>query len=138
MKSNKLLSGALWAIGLAAECGLLLCLARAYTAAVWITLGFTLFAFVSQLVLWLYLWRGAGTADGVFFRMPAFMLSALYMLLQLIPCLVFPFWQASARLAVLLNAALAVVMWVLLLLSLLAKNHIAHVDGRQKDHHREL
>lgn len=138
MKNNRLLGIVLWGIGLAVECLLLLCLARSYSASVWVTFGFTLFAFISQLALWLYVWRSPLNANDSFLQMPLLMLSVWYMILQAIPCLLFAFWNAPAQIAALVNAALTVVMWVLLILSMIAKGHIEKVDGRQKNHHREL
>lgn len=138
MKNNRLLGIVLWGVGLAVECLLLLCLARTYSAAVWVTFGFTLFAFISQLALWLYVWRKPLNAEDNFLHMPLFTLSLRYMILQVIPCLLFAFWQTSARIAVLVNAAIAVVMWVLLILSMIAKGHIEKVDGRQKNHRVKL
>ena len=138
MKNNKLLGIALWGIGLAVECLLLLCLARTYSAAVWVTLGFTLFTFISQLVLWLYVWRKSLNGNDTFLHMPLFMISIWYMILQAAPCLLFAFWHPPAQIAVLANAAISVVMWVLLILSMIAKGHIEKVDSRRKDHHIEL
>lgn len=138
MKNNKLLGTALWAIGLAVECLLLLCLAKTYTAAVWVTLGFTGFVFISQLAIWLYVWRGSLNANEQFLHMPLFTISIWYMILQAAPCLLFAFWPAPAQIAVLVNAAISVVMWVLLILSMIARNHAEKVDSRQKNHYREL
>ncbi len=138
MKNNRLLGIVLWGVGLAVECLLLLCLARTYPAAVWVTFGFTLFVFLSQLVLWLSVWRKPLTAEDNFLHMPLFTLSLRYMILQAIPCLLFAFWQTAAQIAVLVNAAISVVMWVLLILSMIAKGHIEKVDGRQKNHRVKL
>lgn len=112
---NKTLGMILWLIGADVECLLLLCLARTYSAAVWITFGFTLFVFLSQLALWLYTWRSPLNAEGSFLHMPLFTLSVWYMILQAVPCVVFAVWPAPARIALLTNAALSVVMWVLLI-----------------------
>ena len=138
MKNNRLLGIAIWGIGLAVECLLLLCLARTYSAAVWITLGFTLFAFISQIVLWLYVWRNPLNSNDNFLHMPLFTLSLRYMILQVIPCVAFAFWKAPVQIVVLVNASISVVMWVLLILSMIARNHIENVDSRQKNHHREI
>ena len=104
----------------------------------WITLGFTLFVFISQLVLWLYVWRKPLNANENFLHMPLFTLSLRYMLLQVVPCLLFAFWQAATQIAALVNAVLTVVMWVLLILAMIARNHIENMDSRQKNHYREL
>lgn len=139
MKNNKFLGIILWAIGLLVAHLLIFCVPENYTAAVWITYGFTLFAFLSQLALWLYTWRKSLDAKEMFLHTPAFMLSICYMLLQLVLCAVFTLWStASVKVAILLNVLLSIAIWVLLVLSEIAKNHIAQVNCRQKDHHIEL
>ena len=138
MKNNRLLGICLWGIGLAVECLLLLCLARTYSAAVWVTLGFTLFVFISQHVLWLCVWRKPLNANENFLHMPLFTISLWYIILQALPCLFFAFWQLSAQIAALANVAISVVMWVLLILSMIVKRHIEKVDGSQKNHHIKL
>ena len=138
MKNSKLIGSMLWLIGLAAECGLPLFLAKSYSTALWVTFGFTLFVFISQLALWSYIWRDPLSGKDSFFHMPLFVLSILYMLLQAVPCIVFALWQAPAKIAVLVNVVLTAVMWILLLTAMLAKNHIASMDSKQKDHHKAL
>lgn len=128
----------LWFITLAVECLLLLGLTRSFSSMVWITLGFTLFAFISQLILWLYIWRKPLTANESFLHMPLFAISMLYMLLQAIPCLVFAFWQAPVQIAVFVHVVLTVVMWTLLISCALAKSHIEKMSSRQNNYHKEL
>lgn len=138
MKNNRLLGIALWGISLTVECLLLLCLTRIYSAVVWITLGFTLFTFISQLALWLYVWHKPLNANNNFLHMPLFTISLWYIILQAVPCLLFAFWQTSAQIAALTNAAISVVMWGLLILSMIVKGYIEKVDGRQENHRVKL
>ena len=139
MKNNKFLAVILWAIGLLVAHLLIFCVPKNYTAAVWVTYGFTLFAYLSQLALWLYTWHRSLGAKETFLHTPAFMLSVCYVLLQLVLCVVFTLWStASAKAAILLNVLLLIAIWVLLVLSEIAKSHIVQVDSRQKDHHIEL
>lgn len=139
MKNNKLLGVVLWLLGLIVAHLTIFCLPKSYTAAVWITYGFTLFAFLSQLALWLYIWREPIEADGRFLHTPVLTLSVGYMLLQLVPCLVFTLWSAaSPKIVVLANALLLIAMWALLVLAMIGKSHIQRVDSRQKNHHVEL
>ena len=139
MKNNKFLGVILWAIGLLVAHLLIFCVPENYIAAVWVTYGFTLFAYLSQLALWLYTWHRSLGAKETFLHTPAFRLSVCYMLLQLVLCVVFTLWStASVKIAFLLNALLLIAIWVLLILSEIAKNHIVRVDSRQKDHRMEL
>lgn len=138
VKNNKLLGILLWLIGFAVECTLLFCIAREYTASVWVTFGFTAFVFISQLGIWLYSWRNPLSAGERFLHTPLFTLSVWYMVLQAVPCLVFGIWQCPTKIAVLVNTALSIVIWVMMILSMLAKNNIEKVESRQKDHHISL
>lgn len=139
MKNNKILGVMLWAIGLLIAHLIIFCIPQNYTTVVWVTYGFTLFAFLSQLGLWLGIWRKSLEPKEVFIYTPVFMFSIGYMLLQLVLCVAFALWStASIKIGFLVNALLLIAVWTLSVLSLIAKNHITRVDSRQKDHHKEL
>lgn len=138
MKRNKALGVVLWLIGLAAAHLIVFVVPSRYTAALWVTYGFTLFAFLFQLALWLWIWRKELPAPEQFLYTPALTISAAYVLLQLAVALVFALVSAAVKAAVLVNALLAIVMSTALVLSLMAKNTIRRTDERQKDHHIKL
>lgn len=139
MKGNKFLGGILWTIGLLLAHLLIFFIPKNYTIAVWITYGFTLLAFLSQLTLWLYIWRKSLDAKETFLRTPVFMLSVCYMFFQIILCGVFPFWiTASTKIVFIVNTLFLTVVWALLIISMIARNHIERIDSRQKDHHTLL
>lgn len=139
MKNNKFLGMGLWGVGLLAVHLLIFCIATNFTTAIWVTYGFTLFVFFSQLILWLYLWRRPLGTKERFYYTPALLISVCHIILQTVLCLVFVLWNsASVKVAILFNALLLLVILALLILSFLSKNHIERVDHRQKDHHVEL
>lgn len=138
MKNNKLLGVVLWVIGLLLTHLIIFIIPDKYTAAIWITYGFTLFAFISQLILWLWIWRKELTASEQFLYMPVLTISVAYLLLQFVAGLFFVFVSVSAKIAFLINALIVILIATAVVVSLIAKNAIVRVDRRQKDHHKEL
>ena len=138
MKNNKLLGVMLWFLSLAAVHLIVFLAARELTAALWISYGFTMFAFVSQLVLWLAAWKKPMDGKQQFLHTPVLAYSLLYLVGQTAVCLFFAFVHASVKTAVLVNGLVLIAFWALMVLSLIGKNHIERVDQRQKDHHVEL
>lgn len=138
MKNNKLLGVVLWVIGLLLAHLIIFIIPDKYTAAIWITYGFTLFAFISQLTLWLWIWRKELTASEQFLYMPVLTISVAYLLLQFVAGLFFVFVSVSAKIAFLINALIVILTAAAVVVSLIAKNAIVRVDRRQKDHHKEL
>lgn len=138
MKNNKLLGVVLWFLALAAVYLIVFLAARELTAALWISYGFTMFAFASQLVLWLVAWKKPMNSKQQFLHTPVLTYSLLYLAGQTVLCLIFAFARASAKTAVLVNVLVLIAFWALMVLSLIGKNHIERIDRRQKDHHIEL
>lgn len=135
---NKPLGVLLWLSGLVAAHLVLFLLSSEMTAARWITYGFTLFAFLSQLILWLAVWKKQPSNIEQFYASPMLLYSVLYLLGQLILCIVFALTVPTVKVAVLVNALLALTMFTLLSVSVIGRNHAARVDARQKNHHKEL
>ena len=138
MKNNKSLGVGLWFLALAAVHLIVFLAARELTAALLIAYGFTIFAFVSQLVLWLVIWQKTLDGKQQFLHAPALTYSLLYLVGQVVLCLIFAFVRTSAKTAVFVNGLTLILFWALLVLSLIGKNHIERVDQRQKNHHIEL
>ena len=138
MKNNKSLGVGLWFLALAAVHLIVFLAARELTAALWIAYGFTIFAFVSQLMLWLVIWQKTLDGKQQFLHAPVLTYSLLYLAGQVVLCLIFAFVHASAKTAVFVNGLTLILFWALLVLSLIGKNHIERVDQRQKNHHIEL
>ena len=138
MKNNKLLGVVLWFLALAAVHLIVFLAARELTAALWISYGFTMFAFVSQLVLWLVVWKKPMDGRHQFLHTPVLSYSLRYLIAQTVLCLIFAFVRVSVKTAVLVNGLVLIAFFALMVLSLIGKNHIERVDRRQKDHHIEL
>ena len=127
------LTAVVWLLGFAAEAALLLFLTPVYTAVTWITLGFTAAAWLSQAALW----RGGGEEDR-FLLYPGMTVSAGYLLAQLVLCCVFARVAVTVKTAVFVNLLVALIAWILLISTVLARGHIKKVDQGQKDHHVRL
>ena len=138
MKNNKLLGIVLWFLALAAVHLIVFLVARELTAALWISYGFTIFAFVSQLALWLAAWKKPMNGKSQFLHTPVLIYSLFYLLGQTMLCLIFAFVHISLKTAVLVNSLVLIAFLALMVLSLIGKNHIERVDQRQKNHHIEL
>lgn len=138
MRNNKILGISLWLVGLAAAHLVVFLLPSEMTAARWITYGFTLFAFLSQLILWLVFWKKQPSNNEQFYSAPMLLYSTLYLLGQFIVCIVFSLTPATVKIAVIVNALVTLIMLALLSVSMIGRNHAARVDRRQQDHHKEL
>lgn len=138
MKNNKILGMLLWAIGLLAAHLIIFVVPDSYTTTIWITYGFTIFTFLSQLVLWLWIWHNEISAPEQFLHTPVLTISVVYLLLQLVADLIFAMVMVSVKITVLFNMLLAIVVGVMLILSLIAKNSIERIDKRQRNRRIEL
>lgn len=135
--SGRCLKNAAWLLGFAIEASLLLFLSHHYTAPVWITLGFTAAAFLSLYIFWR---RDAETVQDHFRNAPRMVISAGWLLAQLVLCCVIARIEQSigAKTAVFANLIVLLLAWLLLVAASSAKKQIEQVDRRQKDHHIQL
>ena len=132
MNHNKALGGGLWLVGLVLAHLIVFLLPQEITVSVWITYGFILFAFLSQLILWLVVWQKSLTPEQQFLRTPLMFYSVCYLMGQIILGLIFAMVSASAKIAVLVNVLLLLIMCSLFIFSLIGRNHIERVDQSQK------
>lgn len=130
MKNNKLLGIVLWAVFFVAAHLILFLIPNVYSVAIWVCYAFTLWAFGSQLILWLALWKGKPNASQRFLNLPALFISIVYLLAQLITDIVFACFTAATKASIFVNALVCIVMTVLLLAALIAKNAISHLDEK--------
>lgn len=138
MRNNKILGVLLWVIALLAVHLVIFVIPDTYTMAIWITYGFTLFAFLSQLILWIWIWHKEVSASEQFLHTPTLTVSVSYLALQFALDLLFSLISSSMKVTILVNAALAVILGSMLVGSLIAKHSIQRLDRRQKNHHVEL
>lgn len=138
MRNSKAAGMALWGVGLILAHILVLGLPGEQTAALWITYGFTLLAFFSQLALWLAIWKKELAPRQQFLHTPILLFSVCYLAGQLLLCAGFALFSGSARTAVLVNGIFLCCVWALVLAAVISRNHAEQVDTRQKDHHIKL
>lgn len=138
MNNNKLLGIIVWALGLVLGHVFLFVLSAVPTGAVIVTCVFTWLAFISQLVLWLVVWNKPLSHSAQFYQTPIFLLSGVYLLGQLMLCLIFALVKASVRAALLTNIIWMLLLVALLALTMISRNFSQRVDVRQKNHHKEL
>ena len=138
MKNNKTLGIVIWAAALAVIHLIVFLIPKQYSASLWITYGFTVFAFISQFALWLYLWRFGLDAQGQFLHLPSFAVSIFFLIAQIIVCLISLFVSMPVKVAVLVNALLLITVVSIISMALISKNAIHRLDSRQKNHHTEL
>ncbi len=129
-----------WGIAFALTLFLLLIIPAQITGVTIAALVFDCVGFLSQLVLWTRLERGAPGAKDVFGNAPAAVAACIYLAILLvfsILCGAFPD-MFSVKSAVIFHVILLAAVWLLLAALLGAKGHIQRVDSRQRDHHSEL
>ncbi len=135
--NGRRLKNAAWLLGFAIEASLLLFLSRDYTAPVWITLGFTAAAFLSLYLLWR---KDTAAARDRFLNAPRAVVSAGWLLAQLVLCCVIARAEHSVgiKTAVFANLIVCLLAWLLVVATSAAKRQAKQVDLRQKDHHIQL
>lgn len=140
MAKNKIIGSVILILALALSVFLLLIIPSEYTSAVWITLIFNVIAFLSQLILWLMMFKKDEGKEGVFYKTPVMTASTIYMVIQFIICLIVGFTgtSMSSKVAIIVNFVLFILMWVLILSLISAKDYAKEADSRQKDHHVRL
>lgn len=137
---SKKIGVAVWGLGLALANLLLFILERGMTATFWITLAFVWAVFVSLLIFQRSILKNTAIPDDGFLHLPALWLSLLYEIAQIPICIIFALGSAaiSSKLALLCQGVLFIIAWAAMLLSLSGYEHIRRVNGRQKNHHKEL
>ena len=140
MGKSKIIKCIIWFLTFLLSVFLLLVIPNGYSQSIWVTLVFDVIAFVSQLILWLTIFNRPVGAKGVFNRYPTMLVSALYLIVEFIICIVtavtgslIPF-----KTSMIINFIVMVIAWIVLLMMILSKDHVERIDSWQKDHHVEL
>lgn len=138
--SKKMIGAIIWFLGLALSVFLLMVIPDSYSSSIWVTLVFDIIAFVSQLILWLTLFKEKVDAQGIFYRTPAMTLSMIYLAVQFVICIIMGFVgnSISFKVSLIVNFVVCILMWIFILMLGLARCHAQRVDSRQKDYHVEL
>lgn len=108
-----------------------------YTKQIWTVVVFDVIAFGSQLLIWFM--KNKDVKETVR-KYPAIIVSTLYFVLQFVISTVVAIVNEAIpfKLVLIINFVLLVIMWVIILSTLMAKDKIGILDSRQKDHHTEL
>lgn len=140
MSKNKIIGIAIWALGIVLSMVLMFCLEHGMTSTFWITLGFVIVAFVSALLFQIAVWKNNDSLDSRFVHIPAMLVSSVYMIIQIPICIVFSLGSSRIpyKIAILVNAIILIVAWIINLMSVAGNDHIKKVNDRQKNHHIEL
>ncbi len=138
MVKQKILGLAVWMVGLALCHVFLWMLPGEKNNAAVLTEVFIWIAFVSQLVLWLRIWKKPKTAEEQFLLTPLLFFSGFYLAGEMVLCLVFGFWAASLSLTAIVNVVWSLLMAAVLAFSLIGQGHAEKMHRRQKDHHKKL
>ena len=137
---NKILGVVFWIISLAIANLILFCFAEKYNTVIWTTFLFLWIAYVSQLLLWFYRCNKNKTISELYYYSPVFLISIVYLILQLIYCIVFSLSSSiiSIKLVILINSLSFLIAWILIVGAFFATNIIKKTDSRQKNNHIEL
>lgn len=140
MKKTKIVGFSIWLLVFALSVFLLMVIPSNYSQSIWVTLVFDVIAFVSQLVLWLIIYGKPVGAKDVFNRYPIMLVSSIYLIVELVICIVTAVMglSISFKMALVINFTIMIFAWIILLMMVLSKDHIERLDERQKDHHVEL
>lgn len=140
MNRNRKLGIVIWAIAFALSVFLTLIIPAHYSSNIFAVLTFDVIAFISVLILWINLFKNAKMPDDTFYNSPAMTVSTIYLVIQLILCIVVGLTvdTITFKITLILNVVLMAVVWFLILSTIITKDHAQRVDSRQKDHHVEL
>lgn len=140
MSRNRKLGIVIWAIAFAVSVFLTLIIPAHYSSNLFAVLIFNVIAFISVLIIWIYLFKNSKTPGDIFYDSPVMTISTAYLVIQLILCIAVGLMvdTLSFKMTLILNVVLMAVVWFLILSTIITKDHSQHVDSRQKDHHVEL
>lgn len=140
MSKDKKLGLIIWLLAFALALIFMFCIVNDETPTFWITFGFVCFAFISTLFFHLVIWKNSTTTDKLFIRMSPIIVSSVYMIAQIPVGIVFSLGSATIphKAALLVNAVICIIAWIVILSGLVGNDHIEKVNSRQKDHHTEL
>ena len=107
-----------------------------YTAQIWAVVVFDIFTFALQFITW---FAKDKTSRGTFYKYPAMAVSSIYLILQFVISTVTAIFgsRISFKFLLIVEVVLLVIMWILILSTLMAKDKIESLDFRQKDHQIE-
>lgn len=130
----------IWLLGFIMSIFLILIIPEYYSNIIWCALAFDVIAFVSQLFLWIDLLKSTGSPKDIFWGSPVMAVSAVYLIIQFVICIVSIMLQDSLSLKTMLigNFVLMAVAWIIILATINAKDYIGRVDSCQKNHHIKL
>lgn len=133
---NKKIGFAIWGITFAFYVFLMLIIPDNYTSDIVITIVFTGIAYVSQLLLWLYLFNSETTSDELFYKSPIILVSIAYLIFQFVVAMikVYTGWTEAFKTTLIINISGLFIVWFLIILLIGVNAHIKNVDSRQEDH----
>lgn len=140
MSKNKKIGIVVWALGLVLSLVILFCIENGQTPTFWITLAFVCVAFISALAFQLMEWNKKNAIDEQFLKLPAITVSLIYIIVQIPICIIFALGSGAipSKVAILVNAVVLVIAWIVALSGLAGNDHIQKINRRQKEHHKEL
>ena len=138
MRLNKKVGIVVWLLCLALAIFLLLILPDEYSTSIWITLVFTVIAFASQLIMWLSMFKTKESPEGVFYKTPSMTISSIYLVIQVIICMVTALTNIGTKGVLIVNFVVLILAWIILFMLSASSDHAKRIDSRQKDHHTEL
>lgn len=140
MNKNKILGISIWFLGLVLSMVLMFCLEQGMTPTFWITFCFIIVAFVSALFFQMMVWKSNISLDSNFIHIPAMIVSSVYVIVQIPIGIIFSLRSSSisVKIAILINATILIIAWIINLMSIVGNEHISKVNDRQRNHHIEL
>ncbi len=141
MEKSRIIRTVVWFLFFSFSIFLLLVIPENFNASqIWITLIFDTIAFVSQLILWNIINNKLVDANKGFFNTPTLCISLAYLIVQTILCVVVAYIHSniSSKVALIINFAIMIFFWIVLLLTIMSRDHVEQIEKRQKNHHTEL
>lgn len=127
----------IWGLLLALTLFLALIIPKEYTSQIWTILVFDVIAFLSQFITW---FAKVKSSKEIFYKYPPMTMSSIYLILQFVISTLTAIINTGMpfKLLLIIEAILLVIIWILILSTLMAKDKIESLDSRQKDHHIKL
>ena len=140
MKNSRFIGILAWFLTLLLANILLFCLTKQINGTIIATAIFIEIAFVSSLIFLFTILHKKKSIDDKFLSIPAIVVLIGYIFIQLPICIISALASSIIpyKVAILFNAILLIIAWLVFLGSIVENDHIKSVNKRQKDHHVEL
>lgn len=108
-----------------------------YTSQIWTVVIFDILVFASQLITW---YAKNIEEKETFYKYPTIIISSSFLVIQFVISIVVAIANESIpfKTVLTINFTIFIIMWIIILLTMIAKEKMQNLDFKHKNHHIEL